>query len=312
MDILYLLVGLAVLILSGEVLVRGAVAAALRMKVSTLVIGLTIVSLGTSIPELLISMKAALSEHPDISIGNVVGSNISNLGLVLGLTALIFPIAVEKDSLRIDWPIMMGASGLFYLFIQDGWLERWEGIVLFLFLVAFLLFIGWRSRKQRKEKELLDEEHVVSFSLLKSSGLMLVGCVGLVFGSDWLLKGAVGLARDFGVEEHVVAVTLVAFGTSVPELFTSVIAAIRKETGISVGNLIGSNIFNLLAILGLTSAVHPLAVSDRVITEDVFWMLGISFLIFPLMLLFRRLSLWDGLVLLASYVAYVYFIVAAV
>ncbi len=303
---LWLIAGLVVLIAGGEFLVSAAVDVAKKFKVSTLVIGMTVVSFGTSAPELLVSLKAALADppHHQISIGNIIGSNISNIALVLGLTVLIFPLVVDRNSIRIDWPMMMLASVLFFVFILDQQLVFWEGAVLFALVVAFVIFLIKKSRKEHQEEEEDEKERPFYMSM----AYLVAGLVGLYFGAEWLVKGAVGIARSLEIEEHVIAVTVVAFGTSVPELVTSGVAAYRKQTDISVGNLIGSNIFNIMVVLGVTSMVEDINVTANVLTTDIYWMLGISFLVLPLMLYKRRIGRIQGAILLASYVAYVYII----
>lgn len=299
-----LLGGLLLLVGAGEVLVKGAVGLALRFRISTLVIGMTIVSLGTSAPELLVSLQAALEGHPDIATGNVVGSNISNIALVLGITALIFPIPVERDSIRLDWPAMMVATLLFGLFIQNGALNRWEGLLSIALLVGYITFIIWKSRRRANED--VDHSKEVAGNFWRDMALVAVGCVGLVFGAGWLLDGAVTIAQGFGVSEWMIGVTVVAFGTSVPELVTSGVAAFRKQTDISIGNLIGSNLFNLLAILGTTSVVTPIPIAQTVIDSDLWWLIGISAIILPIMLIGgRTVSRFKGALLVIIYGVYI-------
>ncbi len=241
MDYLLLLAGLVVLLIGGEILVRGATALALRFNISTLVVGVTVVSFGTSAPELVVSLRAALSGHPDISIGNIVGSNIANLALVLGVTAAIFHISVTKNSIRIDWPVMMISSLVFTWFIWDGALVRWEGAV---FVIAIIVFVTWLIRKSRKDGNAGDDDQErfiqdqSNISVPKIVGYIVVGCVGLAFGAEWLVDGAVGIASSMGISEAVISLTVIAFGTSVPELATSIIALAKKEADISIGNLI--------------------------------------------------------------------------
>ena len=307
-DILWLVAGLAVLVVGGEFLVKGAVGIALKARVSTLVIGMTVVSFGTSAPELLVSVEAALDGHSGISIGNVVGSNIANLALVLAITVLIFPILVDKNTKRLDWPVMMGASLLFFFFMLDGELARWEGGVLLGLLVVFTYYLISNSRKKKREVE-EDAEDQKPQSFPKAMLFLGLGLVGLYFGAEWLLKGAIGIAVSSGMSEEVIAVTIVAFGTSVPELVTSAVAAYRKETDISVGNLIGSNLFNICTVLGITSLVRPITDHeqyDGILNWDIFWMLGISLLVFPLMLIGKKLGRWQGVLLLGSYIAYIW------
>lgn len=299
-----LVVGLITLILGGEVLVKGAVNLAYRFRVSTLVVGMTIVSFGTSTPELLVSLKAALTGHPDISIGNVVGSNIANLALVLGMTALIWPIAVVRNSIRFDWPMMMSVSILVFLFMLDGELVNYEGAILFLALVSYTAFLLWKSRKDNKAKG-EDEEHNVGGSIARDILFIGLGCVALALGADWLVEGAVEVAKGFGVSDLVISVTIVAFGTSAPELITSLLAAFRQHSDISVGNLIGSNVFNISAILGITSMVTPIPINEDVLQFDFYWVLGISFIIFPMMLINRKISRVEGGILFVLYLSYI-------
>ena len=288
MEYLLLIAGLALLVGAGEILVKGAVGLALRFRISPLVIGMTIVSLGTSAPELLVCLQAAVGGYPDIAIGNVVGSNIANIALVLGVTALILPLPVERDSYRWDWPVMMGATILFALFVQNLSVDRWEGIVSVVLLIGYTWFLIWKSRRRSSGEVDHSEDADVKPHLLRDVGFVAAGCVGLVFGADWLLSGAVDIATNLGVSEWIIGVTVVAFGTSLPELVTSSVAALRKQSDISIGNLIGSNLFNLLAILGTTAIVTPIPVEPKVLTADVWWLLGVSALILPLMIFGRK------------------------
>lgn len=315
MEVLLLLVGLAVLIIGGEVLVRGAVGLSAAMKISPLVIGMTVVSFGTSAPELLVSLQSALDGNPGIAIGNVVGSNIANLALVLGITVLIFPIVAEKQTKRIDYPMMMLASALFAVFALNNLLERWEGIVFVIILIAFTVFLIRSSRKSEKSKlEAVLESDEIDAGEIKDSpwlsiGLLLVGLVGLYFGSEWFVGGASDLASKFGLSDSVIGVTVVAFGTSAPELVASIMAAVKKQSDISVGNLIGSNIFNVFAVLGVTSIVKPVKVTNEVIGFDMVWMLAIAVLMIPVLFLGDKIGKWKGVILLLSYVFYIVWIV---
>ncbi len=304
MDYFLLIAGLAVLVLSGEVLVKGAVGIALRLRISTLVVGMTVVSFGTSAPELLVSLQASLSGNPAIAIGNVVGSNIANLALVLGLTALVLPLPVERDSLRIDWPVMMSATILLILFIFNGTVNRIEGGLLFGLLILFTVWLIRRSRKNAKSSDENEAEPPPLWHLFRDLGLVVLGCVGLVFGADWLLEGAVNIAESYGVSKHVIGVTIVAFGTSVPELVTSLVAAFRKQSDISIGNLVGSNLFNIMAILGITAMVKDIPVEEIVIQRDIWWVFGVSLLLLPLMLIGRKIGRWQGILLFSIYIAY--------
>jgi cation:H+ antiporter len=309
-----LIIGLALLLVSGEVLVKGAIGLATRLQISKLVVGATVVSLGTSAPELLVSMQAAIAGHPEIAIGNVVGSNIANIALVLGLVLIIFPLNVDRDTIRLDWPVMMLASVLFYLMAMNGILGLVEGLLLVLILIAYVTYAVMKSRKQSKQDSESDFIELKSEARRGFGFLLLLivgGSIGLVFGARWFLQGAVSIAEQFNVSEHLISVTLVAFGTSVPELFTSLVAAFRKQSDISIGNLIGSNTFNILAILGITSIVKEVSVSERMLSADMFWMLGISFLLLPFFILGKKLTRWQGGILVISYVAYIYFVITA-
>ncbi|MEX2379499.1 MAG: sodium:calcium antiporter, partial [Vicingaceae bacterium] len=234
---------------------------------------------------------------------------VANLGLVLGVTVIIFPIVVKRDSIRIDWPMLMLASLLFYIFAFNGELNFWEGLAFVLILAAFTFWLIRKSRIEgkalRAEQEIPDE--APKDSTLKDILFVLLGLAGLYFGSDWLVTSVVVIAENFGVSEKVISVSVVAFGTSVPELVTSAVAAFRKETDISIGNLIGSNIFNILAILGITALVHPLSINPSVMSFDVYFMLGIAVLLLPFMIFGKKVGFWKGVVLILFYIFYMYF-----
>jgi cation:H+ antiporter len=312
MEYVLLIGGLIVLIISGEALVRGAVGVALKFKIPPLIIGMTIVSMGTSAPELLVSLKAALNGHAELAIGNVLGSNIANIALVLGITTMILPITVKRSTAYVDWGIMMLSTVLFYFFILNGTLNWYEGLIFTLGLIAFNIYMFKSIKKTKPGDEFLDVdvEKTKKSNILFHVFLIAIGCIGLTFGANWLLDGAVKIATDFGVSEHIIGVTIVAFGTSVPELITSVVAAFKKETDISVGNLVGSNIFNLLGVLGITALVQEIPVSLQVMNEDIYWLLGISLLVFPLMIIGYRINRFKGFLLFVSYSIYIYFVVS--
>lgn len=303
MPILFLIAGLVVLVFGGNYLVKGASGIAAKANIPPLVIGLTVVAMGTSAPELIVSLKAALSGSPDISIGNVVGSNIANLGLVLGLTCLIFPVSVDANIIRQDWPMMMIASILFFIFTSDELLSFGEGLIMFSMIVAFTVYLIFRS-KWSSSPHIPSDIEITSGPYWKLLLYISIGCVALYFGAEWLVSGAVDIAQHMGISEKVIGLSLVAVGTSIPELVASVIAALKKESDISLGNLIGSNIFNILGVLGLTSMIEPIKVSAEIISMDVFWMLSIAILLFPLMYFGSRIGRMNGLVLLISYAAY--------
>ncbi len=305
-NILFILIGLILLIIGGSWLLKAAVALSLKLEIPKIVIGMTVVSFATSAPELIVSIKAALDGFPDLALGNVVGSNIANIGLVLGVTVLLGSINVNKSFYTTDWPMMMFASVLFFGFIFfDGEIQQYEGVIMLVALVAFLVYI-LRFQKTAVIDELPEAE--VSLPLYKTVLFLALGGLGLWAGSELLINGAVGMASTFGVTDRVIGITVVSIGTSIPELAASIIAVVKKEKAISLGNLIGSNIFNLLAVLGITSIITPIHVVDEgLLSNDIFWMLGISFLILPLVFIPKGLRLgWrDGLVLLTIYIAFI-------
>lgn len=304
MHYLIFILGLIVLVVAGEILVKGAVNISYKLKISPLVVGMTIVSIGTSAPELIVSLKAAINNNPDIAIGNVIGSNIANIALILGLISIITPINVDVNSIKIDWPFMMGFSILFYLFSLNNAISVIEGGVLLALLCGFIYFLIWNSRKNYSTNEYVPPVKNLFLNIL----YVIIGCVGLMFGAEWLINGAKAIAKEFGVSDLVIATTIVAFGTSVPELATSLIAALRKQSDISIGNLIGSNIFNIGAILGITSLIKPIQVAQKAITNDMFWMLGIALILFPMMIYNRKILRIFGAILLASYCFYVFLV----
>jgi len=307
-NFLFIILGLALLIAGGNWLLKSAVALSLRLNIPKIVIGMTVVSFATSAPELIVSIKAALDGFPDLALGNVVGSNIANLGLVLGVTVILGSIDVRKSFYTTDWPVMMVASLLFFGFIFfDNELQQYEGIIMVTALFFFLVYLLRFQKKAVIEEVAEDEIPMPLYKLVLFLGL---GGTALWGGSELLIDGAVGLATLYGVSERVIGVTVVSIGTSIPELAASIIAIIKKEKAISLGNLIGSNIFNLLAVLGITSIITPIRVMDQgLLSNDIFWMLGTSFLILPLVFFPKGLRLgWrDGMILVGIYVLFVYF-----
>mgnify|MGYP000069184343 CR=1 FL=1 len=306
MNFLYIISGLFLLIIGGNWLLKAAVGLSLKLNIPKIVIGMTVVSFATSAPELIVSIRSALDGFPDLALGNVIGSNIANLGLVLGITVVLSKIDVEKSLYRTDWPVMMVASGLLYYFLaQDGKIEFYEGAILFLFLIIFLVYL-FRFQKNIVVDEIPEDED--QLSAVKIVLFVTIGGVGLWAGSELLIKGAVALATDFGVSERVIGVTVVSVGTSIPELAASIIAVLKKEKAISLGNLIGSNVFNILAVLGITSMITPIELKDiALLNYDIFWMLGISFLVLPLVFFPKKLRLdWrHGIVLLVLYAIFI-------
>jgi cation:H+ antiporter len=313
--IVLLIIGLIVLIVGGDYLVRGSSSIALRLHLSPLVVGLTIVAFGTSAPELLISVQSALKGSPDLAMGNVVGSNICNLALVLGLAATLSPVKVQTNSIRIDWPVTMGASILLYLFVREGELGAAEGIVFLSAITIYLVLVIRQSRidtKLKLHREIQDDAipDAPRKQIWKDIAFIALGCVALYYGSEWFVNSAKSLALSLGVEERVVGLTVVALGTSLPELVTAAVASYKGETDLALGNLMGSNIFNILSILGITAIITPIHVNDLILNKDIIWMLMITLMILPLMVVRRNVGRADGVVLLIVYAIYLYTVVA--
>jgi cation:H+ antiporter len=307
-----LVIGLIILIIGGDYLVRGSSSIALRLHLSPLVVGLTIVAFGTSAPELVISVQSALKGSPDIAMGNVIGSNICNLALVLGLTSVISPVKVQSNSIRIDWPMTMGASILLYIMIREGYLIGLEGMIMVTVLVIYLVLIIKQSRKNILASKAEEEDEIPdppSKQIWKDLVFILLGCAGLYFGSEWFVGSAKELALSIGVEERVVGLTVVALGTSLPELATAAVASYKGQTDLALGNLMGSNIFNILSILGITSIIKDIHVHEIILNKDMMWMLLITLMILPLMVIRREVGRVDGLILLIVYTVYIYTVI---
>lgn len=307
---LYLLLGIALLTIGGEALIRGALGIAERLGISALLSGLVIVGFGTSMPEMVVSIDAVLSGQPDIAIGNIVGSNIANILLILGLCAVITPLAVTPSALRRDAVVVIAASSLFVVLAWGTGLSKIDAVILLLALVTYLAWAYWSERDKTAPSGVVHlaeaaEMTLVPKSLLWSGGASILGLVLLIVGSQVLLKGAVGVAQIMGVSESVIGLTLVAVGTSLPELTISIIAALRKHADVAVGNVLGSNIFNLLGILGVSALLQPLEVSGRIAAFDQWVMLGVALLLFVFLYTGRTLTRLEGGVLLIGYIAYV-------
>ena len=311
MDYLLVLLGLVLLVVGGEFLVRSSVALSFKLHLSKMVIGLTVVSFATSAPELLVSLQAALNGFSDISLGNVIGSNIANIGLVLGITAIISPLAIDKDFYKLNWPVMMILSlGLYFILRSGQEISRTEGVALLLMLIVYLWVLIKKAKKARSTMPIDDgiDDGLSKASNFKIVVWLLIGGVSLYFGSELLVNSAIDIAEHFGVSERVIAVTMIAVGTSIPELAASVIAALKREKAISLGNLIGSNIFNISSVLGITAIIQPIAVkSEEVLTNDIFWMIGFSMIILPLAFLPKSYQLGRkrGIVLMVAYAVFI-------
>ncbi|WP_445734046.1 calcium/sodium antiporter [Mariniflexile sp.] len=303
MSIVFVVLGFTLLVIGGEFLVRSSVALSFKFNVSKMVIGMTVVSFATSIPELLVSLHAALSGSPAIAINNVVGSNIANIGLVLGITAMVGSIAVDKSFYKLNWPVMMVYSIVLYYFLKnDNVLSAFEGMVLFLGLILFLVVLIKGAKKNHVIEQVDDALSTVSN--FKIFIWLAIGATTLYFGSEWLVDGAKEIALSIGVSEAVIGVSLIAIGTSVPELAASVIAAAKQEKAISLGNLIGSNIFNIASVLGLTAIIKPIPVTEPLIlSRDIFWMLGFAFILIPLVFIGKKFEInkFKGFCLVFAY-----------
>ncbi len=307
MEYLLSITGFVLLLAGGKYLVNGSVSLARQLKVSNLVIGVTVVALGTSSPELFVSAMASFEGHSDIATGNVVGSNIANIALILVITAVFFVIHIHRNIIVFDWPIMMSASLLFFIFMLDHRLSRFEGLVFIILLAAYVSYLVYDSRKNH----IVDEEQLrVNYPVAVAVLLIILSCAALATGSNMLVKNISIIARNIGISERIIAISLIALGTSLPELSTSLIAAFHKEVDISVGNIIGSNTFNLFGVLGVSAVVHPLDINEMLSHFDIYWMLGITIIFFALVFLppVKNFKRYKGIILLAVYIIYIYLI----
>ena len=313
MSIFYVIVGLILLVIGGEFLVRASISLSFKLHISKMVIGMTVVSFATSAPELLVSLQAALAGSPAIAINNVIGSNIANIGLVLGITAIIGPIAVSKDFYKFNWPVMMLFSLVLYYFLwNDAVLSQLEGVLLLVGLAVFLFVLLRNARKEEVISEDVDDAlALVGYG--KIVVWLLIGGIALYFGSDLLVDGAKDIAKNMGVSEGVISITMIAIGTSVPELAASIIAAIKGEKAISLGNLIGSNIFNIASVLGLTALIKEIPIpldEPQILSRDIFWMLGFSAILIPLVFIPKKfiISRLKGVFLFLGYGLFIYIV----
>ena len=318
LTIVLFFVGLIALVFGSDLLVRGASKLALSFRVSPLVVGLTVVAFGTSAPELSVSVQSAYAGQVDIALGNVVGSNIFNVLVVLGLSAIIAPLVVAQQVVRQEVPIMIGVSFLLLALAFDGGISRVDGALLFALVIAYTTFV---IRQSRREALAIQEEYTNEFASESTwdahwaaqVGLIGAGLVLLVVGADWLVSSAVTFAKYFGVSELVIGLTVVAAGTSLPELATSIIAAVKGERDIAVGNVVGSNIFNILAVVGLSALVAPtsLAVQASLLTFDVPVMIVVAIACLPIFLRGYSIERWEGFVFVGYYIAYAAYLVLA-
>lgn len=310
-------VGLALLIFGAELLVRGASRMAAWAGISPLVIGLTVVAFGTSAPELAINVQSSLAGQPDIAIGNVVGSNIANVLLILGLSAAIAPLMVQQQVVRQDVPLMIGVSVVTYLFALDGLISTFEGFILFGALLFYVWFLIRQSRTESPdvakeyEQEFASHEQKNLRGWLLNLALVVIGLGLLVVGARWMVDSAVEVARWLAVDELVIGLTVVAVGTSLPELATSVVAAIKGERDIAVGNVVGSNIFNLMSVLGLSAIIVPIGipVSQAALSFDIPVMIVVALASFPIFLTGGKIYRWEGFLFVGYYVAYTVYLI---
>lgn len=313
-------IGLALLIGGAEVLLKGATHLAAALGISPLVIGLTVVAFGTSSPELAVTVQSAWAGQSDIALGNVVGSNICNVLLILGLSALIAPLLVSQKLIRLDVPLMIGLSFLLLMLGLDGQIGRFDGALLF---VGIVIYTIWSIRQSRKESRQVSEEYAQEFvaGRRESGGQMLIrvlqivgGLLMLTVGSGWLVDGAVAIARTLGVSELIIGLTIIAVGTSLPELAASIVATLRGERDIAVGNVVGSNIFNILSVLGLASLVSPggVKVSPAALSFDIPVMIAAAVACLPIFLNGHKIARWEGGLLFGYYLAYTLYLILKV
>ncbi len=317
MTLVLFIIGLLLLLVGAEALVNGSARLAAAVGISPLVIGLTIVAFGTSSPELAVGIQASLRDQADVVVGNVIGSNIFNILFILGLSALIAPLLVSPRLIRVDVPLMVGSSFLMLLMALDGTLGRWDGLILFL---GVIIYTVWSFRQSREGNEQLETEYAHDLGLdrpqrslhwLRYLFLMIIGLAALVLGARWLVDGAVAFARFLGVDELIIGLTIVAIGTSLPEVATAVVATLRGERDIAVGNAVGSNIFNILSVLGLVALIAPsgIAVDLRALSFDLPVMIAVALLCVPVFFTRGIIQRWEGALFLGYYIAYTLYLI---
>ena len=307
MDFFAIIIGLFFLIKGGEYLFDGSLAISIKLKIPKFIIGMTIVSFATSAPELVVSVKSALMGYSDLALGNIVGSNIANIAFVMGIVVLLSPIKIDKVFYKFDWPIMMLITLLFYYLLKTGnFLSLEEGIIMIAVLIFYLFVILFFQKSRLVDEEVFDNRENKKY--IKIFYLVVLGGFLLWLGSEVLIKGAISLASKLGVSERIISVSIIAFGTSIPELSTSIIAIINKEEKISIGNLIGSNIFDMLGVIGITAILSPIYIVDeKLITSDLIWMLSIAILLLPLVFFPNkgRFGRQEGMILILFYILYI-------
>ena len=307
MDFIAICIGLVLLIKGGELLFDGSIAFSLKMDIPKFIVGMTVVSIATSAPEFIVSIQAALMNYPDLALGNVIGSNLANIALVLGIIIIITPIKVDKIFYKIDWPVMMVVTLIFvFLVSKDNSLGKMDGIILLILLIIYFIFLFFFQRNRIDDSEV--NSFTSDFSFSKIFSLMLFGGFFLWLGSEVLIKGSVNLASQIGISERIISVSIIAFGTSIPELSTSIIAIINKEKGISIGNLIGSNIIDMLGVIGITVIIAPITNLDQgFVNNDLIWMISVAFLLLPLLFLNKKLEFGriEGIILIIIYLVFI-------
>lgn len=306
MSLLYLIAGLILLAIAGDALVRGAVAAAARLGIPTLIVGLTIVAMGTSAPELIVSLDAALQGAPGLAIGNVVGSNIANILIVLGLPAIFAPIVLDQPGVRRSAVTVVAVSVLLYALALDGMVSRPDGLILLALLVVYLIYSAIvAGHARRNDQDLKQTGGSAGLRTHTIIVLIVLGVAGLALGGTLTTDGALGLARTLGVSDSAVGLTIVALGTSLPELAASIMAAYRRQHAVAIGNVLGSNVFNTLGIMGLVAGITPLPVAAHILSVDMWVMIGSALLALPFAFYFRRIGRVVGMVMTILYLIYV-------
>ena len=306
MNVLFIFFGFLLLVVGGEFIVRSSVAISLKFNISKLVIGMTVVAFATSLPELIVSINAALNDSPAIAINNVIGSNIANIALVLSIISILSYIEVDKNFFKKDWPIMFVFSIFLVIFcVTNNSLDRYEGLILVVLLLLFIYYSLNNSDAEFSDSDLDDK--LVSTSNTKIIIWLLISSITLYFGADFLVNGAVDFAKQMNISEAVISVSIVAIGTSIPELAASLIAIAKREKGISIGNLIGSNIFNIGSVLGITAIIKPIQIANEIIERDLLWMLFFALLLLLIAIVPKRnsISKFKGLLMLFTYFLFI-------
>tara|TARA_Y100000991_G_scaffold213932_1_gene200558 strand:+ start:22639 stop:23574 length:936 start_codon:yes stop_codon:yes gene_type:complete len=307
MNLLLIFLGFILLVIGGEFIVRSSVAISLKFNLSKLIIGMTVVAFATSLPELVVSVNAALNDSPSIAINNVIGSNIANIGLVLALIAILSNISVDNNFYRKDWPVMFIFSIILYFFVfNDKLLEKYEGVILVLSLFLFIYYFLRKSKTSEVNDQINNKLSLVSN--FKIFLWLIISTISLYYGAEFLVEGAVCFAKQINISEAVISVTIISVGTSVPELAASLVAIAKNEKGISVGNLIGSNIFNIGSVLGITAIISDIPVQDEIINRDIICMLifALMLLIFAILPKKNQLSKYKGLIMMLGYFSFIF------